>query len=471
MYARLYSLPGAAHAPAVVVAHGYLANAAFLEVPWAQDLTGLGLSALFLDRRGHGRSGGAWWPPASDGPPRLAGLYPDIRAAVAYLRRRAPLVDPARIALLGHSDGGTGAMVVASADWEVAATVSLSASLAPWEYVNHVAPRNLLLLYGRDDAFILADTDAQLMRHATRGYLGGEGRVGTLADGSARALLRIDGRGHVDVVLSAAARRAALRWLAETFGIETEVRLAPLRAGWVGGGTACLVLLVAFWNGLPPPRGWREGWLARAAKLVLIAALWAGGLAAAGWAAPRLSGVVPTQEGNVVAAVLAVESLLMGAVAVPAWWRRPTAEPSARHARGREIGRGVAAAIVVQVALEALLQPIYTTPVTAQRGLLCAAFLALAVPAFTAICAAATWVGRGRGELVRGLPVEIVLAALTALLAPHWFVRMSVLPVALLAAVLLFVAAYRVGGRRSAGAAVFAAVMYARLAASVCAFY
>ena len=255
IHAELYAPASAGpHRAAVVVCHGYMGNAGFLEVPWTEDLTHLGLVALFVDRRGHGMSGGAWWPPpATDPPPRLADLDPDIHAAVAYLRAQAPLIDPARIALLGHSDGGTAAIIAASADWNIAATVALSASVAPWEYVNHVAPSNLLLIYGADDRFVLADTDLFLIDAATRGYLHGEGQVGAFDDGSARRLLRVPGHGRLDVLNSDAARRTALEWLARALAVDGEVRLAPLRWRWVVAGLALLWVLVAGWNGAPPP--------------------------------------------------------------------------------------------------------------------------------------------------------------------------------------------------------------------------
>lgn len=344
-------------------------------------------------------------------------------------------------------------------------------SVAPWEYVNHVVPRNLLLLYGREDRFILADTDRLLMKNATRGYLNGEGQVGRIADGSARRLLRVNGRGHLDLVYSEQARRVALEWLASTFSLEREIRLSPLRVPWVAAGTTLLILLVFLWNGPPAGGQWPEGWGARGAKLVAVAVLWVCGLALAAWVAPRLRGV-PAQEGNVVAGVSGAETLLMSAAALPVLFRRLTrGERPAAPACVPSIARGAAAAVLVQLALEAVFHPMHSTPINITRLELFVGFLALAVPAFAATCSAAAWVGRGRGQILRGVPVEIVLAALTAMLAPQWFVRMSMLPVVVLALVLLFVAAYRGSGHSTAGVAAFGAVMYARCASLVCALY
>jgi len=64
-----------------------------------------------------------------------------------------------------------------------------------------------------------------------------------------------------------------------------------------------------------------------------------------------------------------------------------------------------------------------------------------------------------------------VLAAVTATVATQWFVRMSALPIVLLACTLLFLAGYRAGRGSVIGAAAFGAVMYAKAASDVCAFY
>jgi dienelactone hydrolase len=455
------------HRPAVVVIPGYLANAGFMEVPWAADLAHAGIVALVLDRRGHGSSGGSWWPVRHDTETRLSDLAPDIHAAVAYLRDRAPLVDPARIALLGHSDGATGAITAASADWDLAATVSISASVAPWEYVNHAAPRNLLLLYGDADRFILADTDRFLIDAATRGYLHDEGETGSLVDGSARRLARVHGYGHLDVLYSDAARVAALDWLARALGMEPVVQLSPLRWPWVVAGLVLLLLLVFVWNArianFP-----REGPLISCGKVAVLAALWTGGLAIAGWVGPRLR-EVPAQEGNIVAALLVSIALSMSAVTIPLIvHRRRHGVDGPRH-WARDGARGAVAGLAVQLAAEAILRPVYAFPVTGQRLALFGLFLAVAIPAFAVVCAATAWLPRG--QIAPAVPVEIVLAGITAAAATQWFVRMSALPVVLLACTLLFVGAYRSGGRGAIAAAAFGAVMYARAAADVCAFY
>lgn len=105
-------------APAVVVMHGWGANAQSL-LPLSAPLRRAGFTVLLVDARSHGRSDGDTFSSM----PRFA---EDIDAAVDWLRRSAP-VRPAAIALLGHSVGGAAALLAASRRTGIAAIISLSA--------------------------------------------------------------------------------------------------------------------------------------------------------------------------------------------------------------------------------------------------------------------------------------------------------------------------------------------------------
>lgn len=459
--------------PAVVVCHGYLANLGFMESPWAADLAKIGVVSLFIDRRGHGRSGGTWWPADehTDSDNGLTGASLDVAAAVDYLRGRGDLVDPDRIALLGHSDGGTAVLMRGSADWRIPATVSLGASMAPWRFVNHFAPSNLLLIYGAEDHFVLRQTDRFLIRSATRGYLDGAGAVGEMANGSARALLRVQGFGHVDLLFSEVARREALRWIAQTLDVDGEVPLAPTRVRLVIVGSILLGMLLLFWNGVPSWTPLRAVGLARSGAVLTA---WVSALAVAAACLPYVRSWIPAREVEVVVSILAAELVILGVGVYGLGFIRGREKPLRRNRqwtgacfRGLLVGAGF------QVILECLLGSIYETPLNERTIVLTAAFFVLAVPVFTMLSATVSWAAGGADAGARALLTYVPVAVATAGLALPWFPRMSSLPVFLLASAVALMGAYRAGGHRGEGlgAAVFGAVVYARTVSLVCPLY
>ena len=84
-------------------------------------LTALGFAVVRYDKIGTGRSTGDYTATAT-----TATLAEDVAAIVAQLRRR-PDVDPARITLLGHSEGGAIASRVAADDPGIHGVVLLAA--------------------------------------------------------------------------------------------------------------------------------------------------------------------------------------------------------------------------------------------------------------------------------------------------------------------------------------------------------
>jgi pimeloyl-ACP methyl ester carboxylesterase len=175
--------PGPGPAPTVIVAHGWSGNAADM-LPAARILHGAGFAVALYDARGHGSSG-------KDGPITILKFAEDIETCLDYLGTRSD-VDHDRIGLLGHSLGGSGALLAASEDSRVHAVVSCSAFADPrtitadflsrlhipcWPFLSlvcrfierwlgtnmeEVAPKNrisrisapLLLLHGARDRFI-----------------------------------------------------------------------------------------------------------------------------------------------------------------------------------------------------------------------------------------------------------------------------------------------------------------------------
>lgn len=468
-------LPAAQEAtpmPAVILAHGFLANHGFVREPWASDLVRLGVAVLLVDRRGHGSSDGHWGPSPTHHPEQAD----DIAAALAHLRSRGDIIDATRIALIGHSDGGTAVLDAASMDWDIAATVSLSAAAAPLHRINHIAPANLLLLYGQEDSFILGRSDAHLIANATRGYLADEGRIGAHHDGSARALVRIAGVGHVDILYDRESRRIALSWIAEALGVAAPTELTSDRRGWVIAGLAALLIVILTWNGISWRRDLGSAPRARSeipwrATATLVIGVWFAGLWLAAASAPVLNAAAGIQEaGSAIAVLLPGWALLVIAMGARAMRSRSAAMiPSGSREYFGAVARGGVAGLAVQAGIEAIGGAVYATPLTGQRIALFVALLVVAIPSWIGLYAA---IAPLRSRIPSPWP-ELGLALTTAAVADFWFMRMSVLPAYLLAATLPFAAAYRAGRHpgRSVGAGVFGAVIYARCASLVCAWY
>ena len=89
----------------------------------AETLASRGIAVLRVDDRGVGKSGGSDVLVTST----TLDFADDVRAQVAYLRSRAE-IDPKRIALVGHSEGGNIAPMVAAEDSQIAAIVIMAGS-------------------------------------------------------------------------------------------------------------------------------------------------------------------------------------------------------------------------------------------------------------------------------------------------------------------------------------------------------
>ncbi|MGA9773898.1 MAG: alpha/beta fold hydrolase [Blastocatellia bacterium] len=87
----------------------------------AESLAARGIAVLRVDDRGVGKSKGRETLTASTS----ADFADDVRAQIEYLRKRGD-IDPNRIALVGHSEGGMIAPIVAAGDPRIAAIVLLA---------------------------------------------------------------------------------------------------------------------------------------------------------------------------------------------------------------------------------------------------------------------------------------------------------------------------------------------------------
>jgi len=113
--------------PAIIFLHGSGAEGRWPTRYLAQRFAGAGFVALCYDKRGVGQSTGDW---QSSGFEELAG---DALAGLRFLAAQ-PEVDPARIGIYGHSQGGTMAPLVAEHAGNLAFVIGSAASgLTPAE--------------------------------------------------------------------------------------------------------------------------------------------------------------------------------------------------------------------------------------------------------------------------------------------------------------------------------------------------
>jgi dipeptidyl aminopeptidase/acylaminoacyl peptidase len=88
----------------------------------AEDLAARGIASLRVDDRGYAASTGRETLATAT----TSGLAGDTRAEVAYLRARRE-IDPERVALVGHSEGGAIALMLATTDARLRAVVLIAA--------------------------------------------------------------------------------------------------------------------------------------------------------------------------------------------------------------------------------------------------------------------------------------------------------------------------------------------------------
>ena len=215
--------------PGVVVAHGF-AGSARLMAPFGDSLAARGYVVVLLDFSGHGAN----TRPLPDGTASTetstAALQHDLEVATAHLRG-LPDVDPARIALAGHSMGASAVTRYAVAHPEVTATVAIS--LPDSSTVLPDRPARLLLLVG---GLEFPNFRAEAERAA------GPAREG-------RSMVVVPAVEHISILYAPRTHREMVAWLDDSFGGPAADRPLPAPYRRVGGAA---VLLLSLLIGLYP---------------------------------------------------------------------------------------------------------------------------------------------------------------------------------------------------------------------------
>ena len=132
---------------------------------WIADhLASHGIATLRFDERGFAESGG------DHATATTADFADDNEAALRYLRER-PEIDEARIGLLGHSEGGVIAAMVATRNPDVSFVINMAGSTLPY---SQVVVRQVELIAKAsglpdDEVAVLRERQIRAMRHAEAG--------------------------------------------------------------------------------------------------------------------------------------------------------------------------------------------------------------------------------------------------------------------------------------------------------------
>jgi dienelactone hydrolase len=221
--AVVYEPPRAATAeadvriPVVVLAHGLAGNARGMSA-LARRLARAGYGVVTFDFHGHGDHP----DPVSGVAPgaRDAALRRDFEAALVFARTQ-PSFDPERVALAGHSMGGSAALDLASFEPSASAVVAISGSR---HWTGPYAPSNLLLIWASADSMTLRRQAEKLAaERANLQQVVLDRLYGDMARGSAVKASEVDGANHVSIVYSAEAAERIVAWLGRALGPGTPV--------------------------------------------------------------------------------------------------------------------------------------------------------------------------------------------------------------------------------------------------------
>ena len=218
--------------PAVLVVHGFSGNKQLM-YGFGYTLARNGYAAALIDFAGHGASLDRL-PDNPVGDAQYEKLAGNIDTALNWLRQQS-FVDPARVAILGHSMGASAVARYGSEHGDVPATIAISLGNFGAQLPKDPAkPRNLLVMVGANEfAGFIQGSTAGLTIAYPKGKAGET--YGDFANGTARRLALVPGVEHISILFSADTYREMLRWLDAAFGVAALDRplLFDSRMMWV----------------------------------------------------------------------------------------------------------------------------------------------------------------------------------------------------------------------------------------------
>jgi dienelactone hydrolase len=217
--------PAGGRRPGVVVAHGF-AGSARLMAQFGDSLAARGYVVVLLDFSGHGANTHPLPDDSASSDDARSGLVRDLDVAVAHLRT-LPDVDPARIALVGHSMGASAVTRYAVGHPDITATVAIS--LPGSSAVQPDRPARLLLLVG---ALEFPDFRAEAARAVATGTPG-------------RSMVIVPGVEHISILYAQRTHSETANWLDAALGTApADASLPSPTRRLVGAGLLLLALAV-----------------------------------------------------------------------------------------------------------------------------------------------------------------------------------------------------------------------------------
>lgn len=206
---------GVQGAPGVVIAHGF-SGSKQLMLGYGLTFARAGYAVMLLDFSGHGAN-----PKPLD--ENSAGLQADLLAASQMLIMQ-PEVNPAKLALLGHSMG-SGAVMTAGIEYpeRYQAVIAISPTSAE---VTPTLPPNLMLQAG--------SLEARFVENAQGLLLAAGGMNADFAGGQARTFVEIENVEHITILFNPTSHKLALEWLNQTYGLDNLYPGVDWRMVWYG---------------------------------------------------------------------------------------------------------------------------------------------------------------------------------------------------------------------------------------------
>jgi pimeloyl-ACP methyl ester carboxylesterase len=229
----VFDAVGCAPAPTVVIAHGFSGSQQLMQ-PYAVTLARNGYRAVTFDFPGHGRNPDRFVARIEDEARRVGLLLGALEAVVQYAAA-LPGGD-GRVALLGHSMAGDVLVRYAAAHREqVAATVLVSPYLSRNAPV--AEPRDLLFIFGALEPKTLHQVGHDAIANST-GTASEPGKpYQRPMDGTARAMVLVEGAEHIGVLYGSMGLKSALDWLDQSMDRRGDGYIDS-RGAWLG----CLFL-------------------------------------------------------------------------------------------------------------------------------------------------------------------------------------------------------------------------------------